>query len=133
MTLWAMSAAPLMMGHDVRTTSEFAKRLLENRGVIAIDQDAKGVQGRAVHKDGATEIWLKPLATGANAIALFNRGEAPATMTVTPDTTGLPKIEALRDVWSGATLAPNVTRFAVPAHGVILLESFSVRSARLKS
>jgi alpha-galactosidase len=133
MTLWAMSAAPLMMGHDVRTTSESAKRLLENRRVIAIDQDAKGVQGRAVHKDGATEIWLKPLATGAYAIALFNRGGAPATMTVTPDTTGLPKFEALRDVWSGATLGHNVTRFAVPAHGAVLLETISIRPSRAKS
>ena len=129
MTLWAMSAAPLMMGHDVRATSESARRLLENRGVIAIDQDARGVQGKAVHKDGATEIWLKPLATGAYAIALFNRGETPATMAVTPEIIGLPQIEALRDVWGGATLDPKVTRFAVPAHGVILLESFAIGSA----
>jgi alpha-galactosidase len=123
MTLWAMSAAPLMMGHDVRTTSESAKRLLENRGVIAIDQDPKGVQGKAVRKDGATEIWLKPLASGGYAIALFNRGGAPATMTVTPDLVGLSTIGALRDVWNGAPVDARVTRFTVPAHGVVLLES----------
>ena len=123
MTLWAMSAAPLMMGHDVRTTSESAKRLLENRGVIAIDQDPKGVQGKAVRKDGATEIWLKPLTSGGYAIALFNRGGAPATMTVTPDLVGLSTIGALRDVWSGAPADARVTRFTVPAHGVVLLES----------
>ncbi|MEG3175763.1 glycoside hydrolase family 27 protein [Sphingomonas sp. RB3P16] len=122
MTLWAMSAAPLMMGHDVRTTSDAAKRLLENRGVIAIDQDAKGVQGKAVRKDGSSEIWVKPLASGAFAVALFNRGDAPATIAARPDDVGLAAIGAVRDVWSGAAIDASATRFTVPAHGAVLLE-----------
>src|SRR3546814_5387465 len=41
MTLWAIQAAPLIMGHDLRQTSASALRLLKNRDVIAIDQDAR--------------------------------------------------------------------------------------------
>jgi len=44
-------------------------------------------------------------------------------MTVTPDLVGLSTIGALRDVWSGAPVDARVTRFTVPAHGVVLLES----------
>ena len=122
MTLWAMSAAPLMMGHDVRTTSAAAKRLLEDRAVIAIDQDARGVQGKAVRKQGTSEIWLKPLAGGAYAIALFNRADAPVTLTLRPADIGLDSFTAMRDVWKGGALDPQVSSFTVPANDVVLLE-----------
>ncbi|MBR7551362.1 glycoside hydrolase family 27 protein, partial [Mycobacterium tuberculosis] len=72
MTLWAMSAAPLMMGHDLRETDAATLAMLTNRRIIAIDQDARGVQGKAVRKQGALEIWAKPLADGRVALALFN-------------------------------------------------------------
>ncbi|WP_034157114.1 hypothetical protein [Sphingomonas sp. ERG5] len=78
MTLWAMSAAPLLMGHDLRKTAPHALKLLENRDVIAVDQDRLGLQGRLVRRDGAVDIWSKPLADGSVAIALFNRGETEA-------------------------------------------------------
>ncbi|MDX5985188.1 glycoside hydrolase family 27 protein [Sphingomonas echinoides] len=121
MTLWAMSAAPLMMGHDVRTTSAAAKRLLEDRAVIAIDQDARGVQGKPVRKQGTSEIWLKPLAGGAYAIAVFNRADAPVTLTLRPADIGLDSFTAMRDVWKGGALDPQVSTFTVPANDVVLL------------
>jgi alpha-galactosidase len=34
MTLWAMSAAPLMMGHDLRATTAAALALLSNREAL---------------------------------------------------------------------------------------------------
>ncbi len=123
MTLWAMSAAPLMMGHDVRTTSEAAKRLLENRAVIAIDQDVRGVQGRAVRKEGSSEIWRKPLSGGASAIAVFNRADAPLTVTLRAADLGLQSITALRDVWAGVALDPQRSTFTIPAHDVVLLRA----------
>lgn len=122
MTLWAMSAAPLMMGHDVRATSESAKALLENRRVIAIDQDTAGVQGSAVRKQGASEIWAKPLKDGSVAIALFNRGDAPADIGLLPADAGFASVQAVRDVWNGAAVDPTAGTFHVPAHGVVLLD-----------
>jgi alpha-galactosidase len=121
MTLWAMSAAPLMMGHDLRQSSPEVLKMLENREVIAVDQDALGVQGKAVRRDGTTEVWTKPLADGAVAVALFNRGEAAATMTLLPSDAGKSGLTAVRDLWRGADLPAGSRDFQVPAHGVVML------------
>ena len=122
MTLWAMSAAPLMMGHDLRQSSPEVLKMLENREVIAVDQDALGVQGKAVRREGTTEVWTKPLADGAVAVALFNRGEAAAAMTLAPADAGLETVQAVRDLWAGFDLEASLKVFAVPAHGVVLLK-----------
>lgn len=121
MTLWAMQAAPLIMGHDLRQTSPGARRILSNRHVIAIDQDAKGVQGRAVRKDGDLEIWRKELADGSVALALFNRGTSAASAGIRDEDSGLGRIGAIRDLWRDASVPKDQRRFDVPAHGAILL------------
>ncbi|MEO8622306.1 MAG: glycoside hydrolase family 27 protein [bacterium] len=76
-TMWAMLAAPLIAGNDLRSMSEETKAILSNHEVIAVDQDSLGVQGYA-HKamlDGI-EIWFKPLTGGDWAVAFLNRGNA---------------------------------------------------------
>ena len=78
MSLWAMLAAPLIAGHDVRRSSPETLALLTNRDVVAIDQDALGRAGRRVVQRGPLEIWTRPLEGGRTAVALFNRGDAPA-------------------------------------------------------
>ncbi len=123
MTLWAMSAAPLMMGHDVRTTSPSALALLSDHAVIAIDQDAAGVQGRAVRTSGRQEVWVKRLSDGSVALALFNRGDQPTMMTVSPPDAGFARFTKLRDVWARSDLAPSSLEFTVPAHGTVLLRT----------
>jgi alpha-galactosidase len=121
MTLWALSAAPLLMGHDLRETPAAMLKLLENREVIAVDQDAKGVQGKAVRKEGALEIWAKPLADGSVALGLFNRGEAAAKMEVTAKDAGLATIDGARDLWRGEVVPLEALAFEVPAHGAVML------------
>ncbi|MEH3120659.1 MAG: glycoside hydrolase family 27 protein [Sphingomonas phyllosphaerae] len=123
MTLWAMSAAPLMMGHDLRTTSPAALALLSNRDAIAIDQDPAGVQGKAAIVSGRQEIWTKRLSDGGMAIALFNRGTEPVTMTLAPDEIGLTRIGGLRDIWRATDIDPSARSFTVPAHGTVFLRA----------
>jgi len=121
MTLWAMSAAPLMMGHDLRQSGAEVLRMLENREVIAVDQDALGIQGRAVRREGATEVWTKPLVDGGVAIALFNRGETAAPMKLLAADVPAGALTRVRDLWRGADLADGQREFPVPAHGVVML------------
>ncbi|VXC29691.1 glycoside hydrolase family 27 protein [Sphingomonas sp. 8AM] len=123
MTLWAMSAAPLMMGHDVRTTGPAALALLSHRAVIAIDQDAAGVQGKAVRVAGKQEVWAKRLSDGGVALALFNRGDGPVQMTVTPADAALTRFAAVRDLWRDAEVPLSATTFTVPAHATVLLRA----------
>ena len=45
MTMWAIVAAPLILGSDPRTLSPATIAMLENPRVIAVDQDRLAVQG----------------------------------------------------------------------------------------
>jgi len=100
------------------------KSILENKEVIAVDQDALGIQGHRVWKDGDREVWVKPLTGGARAILLFNRGEAPAAITATADQFGWPAgIRAkVRDLWThkDAGRWSNSISATVGAHGVAM-------------
>ncbi|AQR72300.1 glycoside hydrolase family 27 protein [Sphingomonas sp. LM7] len=121
MTLWAISAAPLLMGHDLRQTPPAMLALLENREVIAVDQDEKGVHGTAVRKEGTLEIWSKPLGDGAVALALFNRGDTAAKIDARPADAGFATITDARDLWREAPVAADALSFDVPSHGAVML------------
>jgi alpha-galactosidase len=71
--LWAMQAAPLIAGNDLRSMSATTKEILTNKEVIAIDQDSLGIQGfRHIVRD-SVETWLRPLQNGDWALCLVNR------------------------------------------------------------
>src|SRR4029078_8849329 len=63
MSLWALAAAPLLAGNDLRNMSAETKAILMNKEVIAVDQDALGKQATPV-RNGEFETWVKPLADG---------------------------------------------------------------------
>ena len=45
MAMWAIMAAPLLMSNDLRDICPRSKELLQNRHIIAINQDPLGRQG----------------------------------------------------------------------------------------
>lgn len=56
MALWAILAAPLLMSTDLRNIRpEFAEILL-NKRIIAVNQDALGIQGLLVHQEKNIEV-----------------------------------------------------------------------------
>ncbi|XP_032628029.1 alpha-galactosidase A isoform X2 [Chelonoidis abingdonii] len=75
MALWAIMAAPLLMSNDLRHISPQAKWLLQNKDVIAINQDPLGKQGYRITKDNNFELWERPLSGGTYAVAVMNRQE----------------------------------------------------------
>ena len=50
MAIWSIMASPLLMSVDLRTIRPEYKAILQNRDVIAINQDPLGIQGRRVYK-----------------------------------------------------------------------------------
>jgi len=74
-SMWAMLAAPLLAGNDLPNMKPEIKDILTNRAVIAIDQDRLGKQGTRAYTDGEVEVWTRPLAGGALAIAVINCGD----------------------------------------------------------
>ncbi len=116
MSLWAVLAAPLILGNDLRRMTPAIAAIVGNRDVIAIDQDPAGNQGVVVAKDGNGEIVAKALATrGHKAVALVNRGMTPLTLTVALADIGLSPTAAttLRDLWRGTSRAVDDGRIAV--------------------
>ncbi|WP_422770346.1 NPCBM/NEW2 domain-containing protein [Plantactinospora sp. WMMC1484] len=123
MSMWAMMAAPLLIGTDLRTATPETLAILGNRDIIAIDQDRLGVQGAVVSDQGGLMVLDKPLAGGDRAIALYNSTDALATVSIPVRETGLRRAGAyrLRDVWTGqVTQAESVISAGVPAHGTVV-------------
>jgi alpha-galactosidase len=123
MSLWAILAAPLLAGNDLSHMKPEHLPILENKDVIAIDQDSLGKQGDRVSALGPYEIWSKPLSNNREAIALFNRGELAHTIRVNLRSLGVPANAHIRNVWANADLPPSsdVINPIVPKHGVVLL------------
>jgi alpha-galactosidase len=123
MSLWAMQAAPLIAGHDVRKASAETTALLTNPRVIAIDQDPLGKPGRRVVQRGALEVWTRPLDGNRTAVALFNRGETPARVEATSAELGVTGPVATTEVWTDRSLQGDGNTIAadVEPHGVALL------------
>ena len=123
--LWAMLAAPLMAGNDLRDMSVATREILTAPEVIAIDQDPLGRQARRIRRDGETEVWSRALADGSHAVLLLNRGEIPARVEAAwrylDHALAAPSV---RDVWQRADLGPRPEGIdaTVAGHSAVLLK-----------
>jgi alpha-galactosidase len=124
MALWALLAAPLLAGNDLRSMSPETKELLTNSEVLAVDQDKKGIQGHRIWEEGPLEIWVRPLADGSQAVGLFNRSESPTKMTLDFESVGAPSAAKLRDLLDHKDLGTVQSSYSaeVPTHGVVLVK-----------
>ena len=130
-SLWAMMAAPLIAGNDVRAMLDSTRQaastreILLNRDVIAIDQDSLGVQGMIVQDNPPDlQVWSKPLADGSRAVLLFNRASVPSAITANWGSVGIKTREArVRDLWAHTDTSGVTGRYTatVPSHGVVML------------
>jgi alpha-galactosidase len=124
MSLWAILAAPLIAGNDLRVMSQATKDILLNKDVIAVDQDSFGKQGYRINKQGTNgELWAKPLAGNAWAVGLFNRGSSAMTVTIKLSDLGLNRDQVVRDLWTHTDLGAINAQYSVnvPSHGVVML------------
>ncbi len=61
-SMWAMLAAPLLAGNDLRSMSATTTTTLTNTEVVAVDQDPLGAQGTLVATpQSGLQVWSKPL------------------------------------------------------------------------
>ncbi|WP_235892380.1 glycoside hydrolase family 27 protein [Mycolicibacterium hodleri] len=121
-SLWAMLAAPLLAGNDVRSMNEETRAILTNRDVIAVDQDPLVLQGLPLLDD--PRVIVKPLADGSVAVALFNADAAPVAIQTDVHAIGLSGADcyAVRDLWehSDTTTNADIVK-TVPAHGAAMM------------
>jgi alpha-galactosidase len=123
-SLWCMLGAPLFVSADIRMLDVPALRMLTNPEVIAIDQDPLCEAPRIIRIGDHNELWCRRLADGSSAIALFNRGENEATLTVPWADCGLPESCHVRDLWLrqdiGMVRASHAV--SVAGHGVAVFK-----------
>ena len=123
-SLWAIMAAPLIAGNDLRTMSPATRDILTNREVIAVDQDSLGVQGTLVgERAPELQVWMKPLKDGSRAVVLLNRSALQTVISASWWRLRISGPARVRDLWAHADLGSFTGRYSatVPAHGVVML------------
>jgi alpha-galactosidase len=124
-SLWAIAAAPLITGNDLRHMSDGVKNILTNKEVIDLDQDLLGYQGVPVRPGRDLSVWAKPLnESGARGVVLFNDSDSANDLTVKLTEIGLQAGSATaRDLWAHADRGPFTDSFTanVAPHDVVVL------------
>jgi alpha-galactosidase len=134
-TMWAMLAAPLIAGNDLRNMTKETTDILTNKEVIAINQDSLGIQGFKYAVTDSVETWLKPLKNGDWAITFLNRSVQPKPLSfdwkaqVINDTVAKRALNMqvadyrLRNVWSKkeAGNTKKTLKATIPGHDVLAL------------
>jgi alpha-galactosidase len=142
-TMWCMMNSPLMLGLDLRRVSvgDELYKIIANRGLIALNQDALGIQAKRVWTsaklDGAAtpdkayienidrvDILAKPLADGGTAISFINVSETRKEGPFSIDDQLLFQLFPLRfkcsgryeveDLWTGEKSENRTGRFEIP-------------------
>ena len=124
-SLWAILAAPLIAGNDLRSMRPEIHDILTNKEVIAIDQDPLGRQGRRVAQHGDTEVWAKQMRDGSRAVILLNRGAGEQEVAVQWEELGYTRNipASVRDLWQHKDLGKFSGKFSarVASHGVVMV------------
>ncbi|HUO14138.1 MAG TPA: glycoside hydrolase family 27 protein [Verrucomicrobiae bacterium] len=124
-SLWAILAAPLIAGNDLRDMRPAIRDMLANKEIIAVDQDALGREGERVAKNGDLEVWAKQMRDGSRAVLLLNRSESEQEISASWEAIGYPAAisASVRDLWLHKDLGKFTGNFAakVAPHGVVVV------------
>jgi alpha-galactosidase len=123
-SLWSMLSAPLLIGCDLSRLDVFTLNLLTNAEVLALDQDVLGKQAQRVIDSDSSQVWVKELADGSHAIALFNMGTTYRTISVAWKELGMKDELRVRDIWRQKDLGRIRAAYntVIAPHGVLLLK-----------
>src|SRR5262249_39950960 len=123
LSLWSLAASPLLLGTDLTKLDTADLKLLTNRDMIAVDQDATNAS--RVSKSATAQVYAKKASNGDVIIGLFNTGSAAQTASAAPGTAGLPSSSAYRihNLWTHEVTrsSGDAVAASVPAHGAALL------------
>jgi alpha-galactosidase len=134
--MWAMIAAPLIAGNDIRTMSKETQAILTNKNVVAVNQDSLGIQAfKYVVKD-SVEIWFKPLKNGKWAAAFLNRSKSSQKVNFdwntemvkdevfSKDLNAKNTVYKLKNLWTGKSIGTTkkALEATVPSHDILMLQ-----------
>ena len=132
-SLWSMMGSPLMIGCDIRKANDTTKRILQNKDILAINQDREARGVYVLHPEPhwfhGQECYMlvKVLSDGGLAIGFFNlsdsRRELPLMFWDLGMTYASGKKLSLYDCWEHKELGVFTERFAptVDAHDCLIV------------
>ena len=122
-SLWALAPSPLMLGANLPDNDAWTTALLSNPDVLAVDQDALGLQGqRHDVTSSGVEVWTKKLADGSMAVGFFNRTETPQKINYHWSDLGFTGSPRVHDLWLRKDLGEQSELAAeLPTHGCLLV------------
>ncbi len=134
-SLWAMLAAPLMAGNDLRKMSKETNAILVNKEVIAIDQDKEGMEGFKYKDTDSMEVWVRPLENEDWTVCFLNRSAKPMRVNfnwkdeLITDSLFNKTMNAkdhsykIRNLWTKANSGDTQKPFsaALPSHDIVML------------
>lgn len=132
-SIWALAAAPLLIGCDLTKLDEFTLSLLRNDEVIAIDQDPLGAAAACIVDNGGYEIWARPLADGSIAAGLFNKMKLPLEISFDMIAAGMEGEWKVRDCWrqKDEGVAKGVYKSKVYGHATHLVRFIPGKGSKL--
>ncbi|MDH6122210.1 alpha-galactosidase [Kitasatospora sp. GAS204A] len=122
--MWAMMAAPLIASANPSSVNATSLALLKNPRLIAIDQDALGLQARVIGgsrliNSSGSLVLAKPLSNGDVALALYNGSDSAQTLSTSLASVGIPGTGTWTDQYTGTVVQSSAAGITtqVPAHG----------------
>jgi alpha-galactosidase len=143
-SLWCMLAAPLISGNDLAHMSPATLQILDNKEVIAVDQDALGIEAFPYSTNDSVEAWFKPLSGGDWAMCAVNRNPAARTFSFDWQSADVADkfshreagfataTYTLQNLWSGQAAGTTKTAWSaeIPGHDVLLLRLHNSDAAK---
>jgi hypothetical protein len=104
LNLWAIFGSPLMVGGDLPHNDAWTTSLLTNREFLEVDQH--GHEPRVAVSSARDVVWVSRTGhRGEYYLAIFNRSDAPQTVSYTWPQLGVPEhAYVLRDLWDHKSL-----------------------------
>jgi len=124
MAIWAIIASPLLMSNDLRQIPTWARDILLNKEVIAVNQDPLGRQGgRMSGAAGQAQVWIRQLFDSSFAVVVWN--DTPSVVDVNVDLGFASGTAMVRDLFAHKDLgkfAGNFKASSVPVHGCVMVK-----------
>ncbi|RYD72464.1 MAG: hypothetical protein EOP55_18780 [Sphingobacteriales bacterium] len=99
MSLYCMLNSPLYASCDIRKMDDATKTIFTNNEVIALNQDALGVQAERKINTAIWDVFVRPLSNGDYAVAILNKSADPKNAKVDFADLGLTGKYEIRDLW----------------------------------
>lgn len=115
--LWCLFNSPLMIGCDIRNLKEKSRKLLQNKDLIAINQDPEARPPRRITPPGENRmVFFRMLSNGEFAFGFFNFTDKDCIVTCLLSDIGLPVNSGyeflMTDVFTGETIHSGSECFA---------------------